>query len=283
MKKPINIADKILSQHSHIFKIAENALNFQKSFAHVAQIQKSYAHVFKMQESFAKISTFPKFENNFLKLSQGMAEVAKRLQLYIEKTPEHLLLIARHGWFIELDSEMKLPSIIVYEIENGDVLKADEQLVDYYNSNIERIFLELNERHPSRALIFNAVLSSYNSENHYSLIPCVLSQIDGICHDFAKKKFFMKNKKSFLPEITSEIESATGNFIDIFLSPLQNQTPIIAWEKDPIKYPCNLNRHEIIHGTNTTYGTKINSLKCISLLKYISDLLVEVDLKKNNI
>jgi cell fate (sporulation/competence/biofilm development) regulator YmcA (YheA/YmcA/DUF963 family) len=287
MKKQIEIIDRILSPHNDIFRITENARSTQKSFANMAQIGKSFADMAqiqksfadKIQESFAKIPVFPKFENNFFELSQSMADIGKRLQIYLEKTPEHLLIIARHGWFIELDSEMKLPSNIVYEIENGNVLKADEQLIEYYNSNIGRIFDELVDRHPSRTPIFKEILSSYNSDKHFTLIPCVLSQIDGICHDFTKKKFFIKNKKSHLPEITLEIENATGNFIDLFLSPLQNQTPINAWEKDPVKYPCNLNRHEIIHGTNIIYGTKINSLKCISLLKYISDLLIEVDRK----
>jgi hypothetical protein len=33
------------------------------------------------------------------------------------KTPEYLLLIAQNGWFIELDSELSLPSQIAFEIK----------------------------------------------------------------------------------------------------------------------------------------------------------------------
>lgn len=78
------------------------------------------------------------------------------------------------------------------------------------------------------------------------------------------------------------MENISGSFLDLFLSPIKNQTPIMVREVDIRKYPCTLNRHEVLHGVNVNYGTEVNSLKCMSLLIYISDLLVELDEKTAN-
>jgi hypothetical protein len=82
-----------------------------------------------------------------------------------------------------------------------------------------------------------------------------------------------------LSQIASELEYSLNSFLKLYLSSLQNQTPIMVREEDILKFPCHLNRHQIMHGTSTDYGTEINSLKVISLLKYISDLLTDLDRK----
>ena len=93
-----------------------------------------------------------------------------------------------------------------------------------------------------------------------------------------KENFFIKDKR-YLPQITSELEKSAETFLNLYLSPLQNQTPIMVREEDISNFPCKLNRHEILHGINADYGTEVNSLKVISLLKYISDLLTDLDEK----
>lgn len=75
-------------------KILEQPLlNFQKSFEHINKI---YASI-------------PKFENPILEHLDNFKEIGERLKEYAEKTPEYFLLIAQHGWFIDLDSELNLP------------------------------------------------------------------------------------------------------------------------------------------------------------------------------
>jgi hypothetical protein len=92
-------------------------------------------------------------------------------------------------------------------------------------------------------------------------------------------EYYNEKNNKYLPEVTSELEKSAETFLDLYLSPLQNQTPIMVREQDVSKFPCHLNRHEILHGISTDYGTEINSLKVISLLKYISDLITDLDVK----
>jgi hypothetical protein len=220
----------------------------------------------------------PKFKNPIFDNLETFKELGERLKEYAEKTPEYFLLIAQYGWFIDLDSELNFASKIAYRIQNDEIEKANELLVEYYKTNIDEIFKSLIKRHPNRKEIFEEILYSFKNNNHFTLIPTVLTQVDGICFDFTKKKFFIKDNKH-LPQVTSELEEVAGKFLVLYLSPLQNQTPIMVREQDIHKFNCHLNRHEILHGINTNYGIEINSLKVISLLKYISDLLTDLDNK----
>ena len=267
-------ANKIIESYDKIARMIEPALKLQRAFAPALKLQKTLEPALKLQKTFEPALKLQKTFEPALKIQKSIQEIAERLKEYIEKTPGYYLLIARHGWFIEIDSELSFPSKIANKIQIGSIEEADELLVNYYKENLVRIFEDLYRRHPNRKEIFYQIFESFRNRHYSILITCVLSQVDGVCFDFTKKKFFIKERKNYLPEVTNEL---VGKHLDIFLSPLQNNTPIIAQEKDLDQFPCRLNRHEILHGISTDYGTEINSLKVISLLKYISDLLIELD------
>ncbi len=256
-------------------KAIEPTIKFQESLKEpLLKIQQSFEHINKIYAS------VPKFENPILEHLKTFKEIGQKLKEYAEKTPEYFLLIAQNGWFIDLESELNLPAKVAYKIQTGELEKANVLLVEYYKENLEQIFERLIIRHSNRKQILSQILSSYRTESYSLLIPTVLTQVDGICFDFTKKKFFIKEKNNkYLPQVTSELEKSAENFLNLYLSPLQNQTPIMVREQDIDQFPCNLNRHEILHGISTDYGTEINSLKVISLLKYVSDLLTDLDNK----
>ncbi|TXK72250.1 hypothetical protein [Mesonia sp. HuA40] len=276
MTEPIRKMEKQLSASTLAMqKAVEPALAMQKSLEQpLLNFQKSFEHINKIYAS------IPKFENPILEHLDTFKEIGEKLKEYAERTPEYFLLIAQHGWFIDLESELNLPSRVAYELQDGELETANELLIEYYKENLEQIFQSLIKRHPNRKEILSQILNAYKNGSHSLLIPSVLTSVDGICFDFTKRKFFIKERKNkYLPQVTSELEKSAGNFLDLYLSPLQNQTPIMVQEKDISKFPCHLNRHEILHGINADYGTEINSLKVISLLKYISDLLTDLDRK----
>ena len=276
MTRPMRkIQEKVSASTLALKKSLEPTLELQRSLKQpLLDPHKSFEHINKIYAS------IPKFENPILEHLETFKEIGERLKEYAEKTPDHFLLIAQHGWFIDLESELHLPARVAYRIQVGEVETANEQLVEYYGENLDQIFKKLIKRHPNRKEILVQILSAYKNENYSLLIPCVLAQVDGICFDFTKRKFFIKESNNkFLPQVTAELEKSAGNFLALYLSPLQNQTPIMARERDIPKFPCHLNRHEILHGISADYGTEANSLKVISLLKYISDLLTDLDRK----
>lgn len=268
----------------NIEKFIKPFREMQEKLKPVIEMQKRMEHVNKMQKTFENINkiygSVPKFNNVFLEQLKSFQEIGNRLKEYEAKTPNYLLLIAQNGWYMELDCEMKFPSEIAKDFAEDKSDVANEKLTNYYSENLDRIFAEITSRHTNRKEIFEQILSAFYRGEYYTIIPCILSQVDGICFDFTKKKFFIKEKDNkYLPQISSELEKSVGSFLNIYLSPLKNQTPIMVQEKQISEFPCKLNRHEILHGINVDYGNKENSLKVISLLKYISDLLMEIEEK----
>lgn len=291
--------ERMMKPYHEIAKITEPMRKFQQQWMEqtraiqkvigpTLELQKKLTEPYKdFQKTFENINkiyaSIPKFENPILEHLKTFKKIGERLKEYTKKTPEYFLLIAQHGWFIDLESELNFPSLVAYHIQDKSFDIAEGLLVDYYKTNVERIFVSLINRHYNRKEIFKSIKESYDEGNHILLIPTILTQVDGICFDFTKKKFFITEKKNekykHLPEVIAELEKSAGNFLELYLSPLQNQIPIVAREEDIGKFPCKLNRHEILHGISTDYGTEINSLKLISLLKYVSDLLTELDNK----
>jgi hypothetical protein len=220
----------------------------------------------------------PIFNSPLFEQIKKISSLSERIKEVIEKTPQALLLLAEYGWYIDYDSDFSLPVDLAELIENEQIEKLDEYLIAYYRDKFDTIIEELQHRHPKRKEIISQIASSYKNKNYFVVIPCILAQIDGVANDFTNKKFFLKDKNNnYLPQVTAEITKISESTLESFLSPLTNQTPIIAHESNLNNFPVTLNRHTILHGIDIDYGNEKNCLKCISLLKYLSDILLEID------
>lgn len=179
------IQEQLSATNIKMQKALEPTLALQKKMEQpLLDLQRSFEHINKIY------SSIPKFENPILEHLDTYKEIGEKLKKYTEKTPENFLLIARHGWFIDLESELNLPGRIAYKIQDNQFETAYELLVDYYKENLDQIFDRLIKRHPNRKIILIEILKAFKNGNHSLLIPSVLTQVDGICFDFTKRKFF---------------------------------------------------------------------------------------------
>jgi len=223
----------------------------------------------ELQNSIAKLNFTPFQES----LSQ-FKDIGIRIKENLDKMPHSLKLLANYGWFLDLETDSSFPNELGELIESNEIEKVNEYLMEYYIDNLEHIFDDLSIKYPDRKEIFKQIKIAHKEKLFFISIPTILTQIDGICYDSTTKKFFDKRKENnYLPEVTTELTNISNSIVKIFLTPILNQSTIIAHEKDLHKFPIKLNRNEILHGVDKNYGTEMNSLKCISLLKYMHDLL----------
>jgi hypothetical protein len=101
----------------------------------------------------------------------------------------------------------------------------------------------------------------------------LLTQADGIVIEVLGKPFFSKERSSQDPRTRKLIEDLRlGMYTEILLEPLMTRGGMSAGDQELGQYPDSLHRHQILHGIDTTYASKLNSLKVISLVGYLAGL-----------
>jgi len=207
----------------------------------------------------------------------------KKIDDLYDKIPKALLQLSEINWFIDKNISLRKLKKIVNQTIEGEIKTVDNFLTQYYKEHMYNIIDELKKKHSYRSKILSEIKILINQKNYYSAVILILSQVDGISYDLTKnEKFFLKDKKLkakgiIRPEIAKKIlENITHWSSSAFLSPIKESIPIGQNEKYYKKNINTFNRHEIMHGVDVKYGTEKNVLKALSLLKYLSDLIIEV-------
>lgn len=272
--------DKILEPYRKIQKIFDS----YQGFTDIANAAQAAYQIFQLpleeiRKSLEIIDNRNKVIANSLipKYFEDFQEFGKRLSENLKKTPESLMLLSKYGWYLDFSSELYLPNQLGSLLKEDEVDKVDEILIEYYTENLDEILVNLSTKYPDRKEIFHQIISGHKEQKYYLTIPCILTQVDGICFDITTKKYFITEKKDkkfkYLPEVATEFANISGSISEAFSMPILNQTTINSHESKVEKFPVKLNRHLIMHGVDKEFGTEKNSLKCLSLLVYLSDML----------
>jgi len=205
-------------------------------------------------------------------ISPAFEELRRSFRELPPKIQETLLLLAQHGWY--LDFNMSLPSLweIKEVISSGEIEEVEEALVEYFESQLEEIEKSFITQFPHRSHIISSAIKAHRNGEYFLSIPVLLAQTDGICKEVVDQYLFMKKDRK--PQTAIYVEQvAKDTYKAALLSPLAASTPISASEHER-KVGFNLlNRHMVLHGESLDYGSKVNSLKAISLVNYVSQAL----------
>jgi hypothetical protein len=201
-------------------------------------------------------------------LSEHLETIPPRLQ-------RMLIALGNAGWF--LDPKLSLPELWSLEaaLESGDFVAVDAALDGHFDHRREPILEMLLERHPSRTRILKSAFEAHARGEYELSIPVLLAQADGICQDFTKRQLFKTSDK--IPELARHDFDWPRSSATLHLATLQplltGRLPISASAKDRDSIRPMLNRHQVLHGESTDYGTRTNGLRAISFINYVSYVL----------
>ncbi len=83
--------------------------------------------------------------------------------------------------------------------------------------------------------------------------------------------FKTKNSKKAIKKFIEENNSSDKT--SKTLSPILKESAIDIYHPKKEKFNSDLNRHGVVHGYDTDFGSESNSLKAFSLLCYIKDFI----------
>jgi len=198
-------------------------------------------------------------------LKQGAREIAAtfqpaldQLRANFEQLPSRIRelqrKLAERGWYLLPD----IPFALV-PLENAFSAQrtglVDDFLSTFVEQNVDATELNLCTEFPDRIAILKEAFQSHREGRYASSITLLLTQADGIVIEVLGMPFFSKERSSPDPR-----------------EPLMTRGGMSAGDQELGQYPDSLHRHQILHGIDTTYPSKLNSLKVISLVGYLAGL-----------
>ncbi len=221
------------------------------------------------QETMAKLNEQlkPIFEN-----------IAKSIIEYKKNAPEYYYLLSNYGWYLDMEITPGETKALVDLIHKNDINELNQFLSDYYTGKLLRIEDKLTKNHLNRKAVIKEAFMNHKKARYFSSITLFLTQADGFCYDKSRKFYFKNNKqltksKVFKPQIEEELEREPYGLLNFILAPLEKPTAINDHSSNLKNFPIRLNRHEILHGVDIEFGSKLNSLKILSFLNYVDDIL----------
>lgn len=189
--------------------------------------------------------------------------------------------MAIHGWYVDADQGLDELETLRTLIDAGNTDKVDELLIAHFESRLGAIEEALVAELPRREKILRSAFEAHRRGDYELSIPVLLIQADGACVDLTTHHFFQKARGTQVPEVAAHVAATQSPGSALFLGPISLELPISASERARDRIAAQrgwtswkeLNRHQVLHGESVDYGTRLNSLKAISLLNYLVSFL----------
>lgn len=209
------------------------------------------------------------------------ATLKRRLDELPEKSKAAMILASSKGWFFGWNDGLQSLMELVETLEVTQPADIDEVMAQYYRINLRPFTDELASKYPDRAAAIQAAVNAHSSlgcEGYLLSIPVFIAQADGLLTEITKVKSAMmkdhKGQEFLASKALREKLAADQKSLDL-LHPI-----LMLHETDFMKSAearqlaaqasgesfTALNRHQVMHGESSDYGTEINSLKAFSFL-----------------
>jgi hypothetical protein len=177
--------------------------------------------------------------------------------------------LADFGWYVDADIPLGYTTNLMEKAMESDVAFLNNFFINYYQTAINQRISSFKLNHNKRLDIIKEAIDCHNEKKYYASTILFLSQADGMCNGYL---FNGRNKKQELKKYLAT--SKNGSFFSLLLNSINKKSAIDSYYPEEIDdYQSDLNRHGVIHGYNTNFGTQENSLKAFSLLCFVNDFV----------
>lgn len=200
-------------------------------------------------------------------LEQPVREFWEWLRVLPEATRLTIVRLAEIGWYMDPTMPLTTTHALARAFSADDVDAADSHFKKFFDQRVSEIEQELVEAYEHRRTVLQDAFEAHRSGKYNLSIPVFLAQADGIWWDrFRKNLFAKKARTQTAVDVRAELRS---EFSKILFGVFDTSIPIWKSGSERSSSFDALNRHQVLHGESTTYGTERNSLQCISFLSFL--------------
>jgi hypothetical protein len=203
------------------------------------------------------------------------AAVKQRLDELPKKSKDAMRLALAEGWFFGWHDGLQSLMELVESLETTQSSTVDDIMVAYYRTNLQPFADEITSEYPNRAAAIKAAVNAHMSlteQGYFLSIPVFIAQADGLLAEITGVESPMtKAAKVFREKYADDLEllDLLYPFLELqgsgfMMSAKARQDAAQATGKSF----SALNRHQVMHGERSDYGTEINSLKAFSFLVF---------------
>ena len=197
-----------------------------------------------------------------------VADLLTNLTKFVERDSVQDLM--QHGWFPDLD-------LTAHQIEHAarafddNPEQANALLCERFQDRVDSIEAKVTSLFPNRSEILCEAFQAHRQGHYYLSVAVLLAQVDGFFYDrWAKTLFFRSDREALAEHIELMPNKLAREMVRVLLD---DDWPLIMTRGTRPEAFTGLNRHQVLHGEVTDYGTEENSLKAISLLNYCAFVL----------
>lgn len=224
------------------------------------------------------------FEPLLIKIAQtDWKAVQERLESMPARSREAMIRASHQGWFFNWQNSFHDVWELIDSLQNADNEEVDKILHTHFTKDMDWYAGELTKAFPHRANAIGAAINAHknhNPEGYYLSTPVFIAQADGVLSEVTgipsatdKSRNREERKGSVWAQDQIGDDQETKDLLYQLLNLhtmdfLKSKRTRDQESSDSGKVFDALNRHQVMHGEVSDYGTETNSLKAFSFLVF---------------
>lgn len=215
-------------------------------------------------------------------------EVKRRVDQLPAQSKHAMAQALAKGWFFGWHDSLQSLVELLDRLAAAPSTELDALMVEYYRANMPNFAQQLSERYPDRALAIKAAVTAHTSmpEGGFLLsIPVFIAQTDGLLAELVGVESPMTRQHG--ANVIRERYANDQETLDLLLPLLElGSSTLLMSSKERKEFSRKLgafdalNRHQVMHGERSDYGSEMNSLRAFSLLAFVGLHMPAVTQKK---
>lgn len=215
-------------------------------------------------------------EHNGPRLAEWATALSKSLEQMPVRTRTLYIAAARDGWYLPWNITLVQVNAFARQFQDSTPEELEALLLGEFENAPQDIVARVAARFPDRELVTRQALSAHERGDYALSTLAFLVQAEGVAAELDLPSPFDKKCRDRLESLFHSV--SPHSFDSILLAPLMEVNEIRLTERDRRSREAegrgsvNLNRHEIVHGKRSNYGTQSNSLRAAMFLGHVMDV-----------